>query len=222
VSGLADAFGLLPLLIHGAQLTIEVTVLSGLLGLVIGLLVALARLSAWRALRLPVSVYVEVFRGTSGLVQLFYLFYVLPLVGLRFDPFPTAVMGLGLNMGAYASEVIRGAIVSVEKDQREAAIALDMGPLLTMRRIILPQAVLPMIPPLGNLLVDLLKSSSLVSLITINELSAVGRHLVSQTGRASEVLTLVLLLYLAMGIPLVQGIKVVERRLGLTRGQNVP
>jgi polar amino acid transport system permease protein len=204
-------FDLLPPLLGGAVVTLALTFTSAGLALILALGAGLGRLSRWRAVRIVAAVYVEVFRGSSLLVQLFYFFFVLPLIGIRLPPFATGVLALGLNIGAYGSEVVRAAVQSVDPGQREAAIALNMPTGLALRRIILPQAFVAMLPPFGNLLVELLKSTSLVSLITLTELSFAGRQLVQQQGRVSEVYVLVLILYLLMAYPLTRGMRFVER-----------
>jgi len=175
-------FDLLPLLLPGLWLTVAITALAALVGLVASLIAGLARISRRRIIRLLASIYVEAFRGTSALVQLFFWFYVAPLFGLSFGPLETSVVALGLNVGAYGSEVVRGAILSVDRGQREAAIALNMTRTTTMRRIILPQAIPAMLPPFGNLLIELLKMTALVSLIGMTELAFAGRQILQTEG----------------------------------------
>src|SRR3954471_19896348 len=157
-------------LLAGAAVTLEVTLMSAVVAFIAALIAGLARLSRWKAIRVPAAFYVEVFRGTSTIVQLFYVFFVLPLFGIQFSPIATAVVVLGLNSGAYGSEVVRAAIVNVPRSQIEATVALNMTPFIAMRRVIFPQAFEAMLPPFGNLIVELLKSTSLISLITIHEL----------------------------------------------------
>jgi polar amino acid transport system permease protein len=164
-------------------------------------------------IRTIAGLYVELFRGSSLLVQIFYFFFVLPLIGIRLDPFTTGVVALGLNVGAYGSEVVRAAVLNVDPGQREAAIALNMPSGLAMRRVILPQAFVAMLPPFANLLVELLKGTSLVSLITLTEVSFAGRQLLQQQGHALEIYSLVLLIYFALAYPLTRLVRVLERRL---------
>jgi polar amino acid transport system permease protein len=206
---------MLPTLLSGAAVTLEITLLAAALGLVCSLLAGLARLSRWRLVRLVATIYVEVFRGTSTLVQLFYFFFVLPLAGIELTPFMTAVVVVGINAGAYGSEIVRAAIVNVPRSQIEAAIALNMPAALAMRRIILPQAAEAMLPPFGNLLIELMKSTSLVSLITIHELAFQGRELSRNTGRVVESYVLVLLLYFLLAFPMTRVVKWIERRVRL-------
>jgi polar amino acid transport system permease protein len=145
---------------------------------------------------------VEILRGTSLLVQLFILFYVLPAIGVRLGPVETGIVGLGLNFGAYGSEIVRGAVLAVDQGQRDAAIALNLSSFVTMRRVILPQAVVAMLPPFVNSAIELLKATALTSLITVHELASAGNVLVLNTNRTAEVLTLVLLLYFLAAYPL--------------------
>ena len=162
---------------------------SAVVALLLSFAIGLMRLSPLRLVRFVAGFYVEVIRGTSALVQLFYLFFILPVVGIRIDPFSTAVLGIGVNISAYGAEIVRAAIRDIDRGQWEAATALDMPRLLALRRIILPQALLAMLPSFGNLMVDLLKLTSLVSLITT-------------TGRPGQVWGLVLVLYFLMATPI--------------------
>jgi polar amino acid transport system permease protein len=193
---------LLPNLLRGAAVTVEVTAAASVLALVLSLPVALARLSPAWPLRLLGATYVEILRGTSALVQLFYLFFILPLFGVRLDPLPTAIIGLGLNFSAYASEIVRGAILGVDRGQWEAAAALHLSHTATLRRIVLPQAVAVMLPSLASLLIQLLKSTALVSLITLSDLTFAGQALITATGRPFVVWGLVLAFYYVLSLPL--------------------
>jgi polar amino acid transport system permease protein len=204
---------LLPPLLRGAAVTLALTVGGSAVAFVVAIAAGLARLSGRRLIRAAASTYVEVFRGSSLLVQVFYFFFVLPLVGIRLDPFTTGVVALGLNVGAYGSEVVRAAVLNVDPGQREAAIALNMSASLAMRRVILPQAFVAMLPPFANHLVELLKGTSLVSLITLTEVSFAGRQLLQQQGHALEIYSLVLLIYFAMAYPLTRLVRLLERRL---------
>lgn len=211
----------LPGLLQGAVLTIEIALLGSLLAVVMGVLAALARMYGPAPLRWLATVYVEIFRGTSALVQLFWLFFVLPQFGVTLDAFPVAVLALGLNVGAYGSEVVRGAIQSVARGQWEAATALNMSRAQMLRRIILPQAFVAMIPPWGNLFIELLKSTALVSLITLSDLAFKAQQMNQNTFKTIPIFTLVLLMYLAMSLVLTIGMRLLERRasLGLARGR---
>jgi len=210
-------FDLIPVLLQGARVTLEVTLLAAGVALVLAFVIGLARLAPFRPVRFAATVYVEILRGTSALVQLFYLFFILPLFGIRLDPMATAVVGLGMNLSAYGSEIVRAAVLNIEAGQWEAAIALSMSPGLALRRIILPQALLAMLPPFGNLLIELLKATSLVSLITLTDLTFAGSTMIASTGRAGQVWGLVLVFYLVMALPLSWLVRRLEERLSLYR-----
>ncbi|RUU12489.1 ectoine/hydroxyectoine ABC transporter permease subunit EhuC [Mesorhizobium sp. USDA-HM6] len=211
----------LPGLLQGALLTVEIAVLGSLLAVVMGVLAALARMYGPAPLRWLATVYVEIFRGTSALVQLFWLFFVLPQFGVSLDAFLVAVLALGLNVGAYGSECVRGAIQSVARGQWEAGTALNMSRGQMLRRIILPQAFIAMIPPWGNLFIELLKSTALVSLITLTDLAFKAQQMNQNTFKTIPIFTLVLLMYLAMSLVVSIGMRLLERRasLGLARGR---
>jgi len=201
-------------LLSGAAVTLQVTVLSAIVALVVAFAAGLARLSRWRAVRLATTVYVELFRGTSTIVQLYYFFFVLPLVGVILAPLETAVIVLGLNTGAYGSEVVRAAILNVPRAQVEATVALNMSRFVAMRRVIIPQAIQTMLPPFGNLLIEMMKSTALTSLITIADLAFQGRQWARNTGQVTETYVAVLLIYFLIAFPLARGVRVVERRVG--------
>jgi polar amino acid transport system permease protein len=204
-------FDLLPPLLTGALVTVGLAI-GGLLGAVlVSFAAGLARLSSRSIVRALANVFVEIFRGTSLLVQLFILFYILPLAGVTLGPVATGILGLSLNWGAYGSEIVRGAIHNVEPGQRDAATAMNMNWGIAMRVVILPQAVVAMLPSFGNLALELLKATSLTSLITITELSLSGRVLVQTTHRPTEVFTLVLLIYFVLAFPITRLVTWLER-----------
>jgi polar amino acid transport system permease protein len=213
---------LLPLLLDGALVTIQITIFAALLATMLAFLAALAKLSPWRPLRWLANIYIEIFRGTSLLVQLFWLYFVLPLppFNITMTPFTVAVAGLGLNIGAYGAEVMRGALTAVPRTQLEAAIALNIPPLHRFLDIVLPQALVYAIPPFTNLLIELLKGTSLVSLITIADLSFRANQLVQATFRSEEIFILTLLIYFLLAQLISVSMRVLERRLnrGLVRG----
>jgi polar amino acid transport system permease protein len=210
----------LPILLRGAAVTIQITAVASVVAIILAFVAGLARLSSNWAIRWLAVGYVELFRGTSLLVQLFWMFFVLPNFGIRLDPFPVAVLALGLNIGAYGSEIVRGAIVAVPGSQVEAAIALNMSPGLRMRRIIAPQALVTMLLPWGNLLIILLKSTALVSLITLQDLTFQAYNLNVLTFRTWELYSVTLILYFVMAQVIAFGVAFLYRRLsrGLTRG----
>ncbi|HEX8520123.1 MAG TPA: amino acid ABC transporter permease, partial [Pseudonocardia sp.] len=150
-----------PMLVATVEKTIPLTAISFAVGLVIALFVALARMSRIRPLAMAARAYISVIRGTPLLVQLFIVFYALPGLGLTIDPFPSAVIAFSLNVGGYAAEVVRGAILSIPRGQWEAAETIGMGYATTLRRIILPQAARTAVPPLSNTLISLVKDTSL-------------------------------------------------------------
>src|SRR5690606_36330627 len=212
---------LLPLLLEGTLVTIRITALAALLAAVLALLASLAKLSPVRLLRWIANIYIEVFRGTSLLVQLFWLFFVLPLppFNLTLSPYAVAVLGLELTIGAYGAEVMRGAFASVPRGQTEAAIALNIPPLHRFFSIVLPQALVNAIPPFTNLLIELLKGTSLVSLITLADLTFRADQLVQATFRSTEIFALALLIYFLLAQAIALSMRLLERRLSRGRAR---
>lgn len=210
----AAPFDLLPALLRGLATTIQLTILGSALALVVALVAGVARSSKNIFIRTITGFYVEVFRGTSILVQLFWIFFVLPLppFNLSLTPLQAGVMALGLNVGAYGAEVVRGAIGAIPKGQIEASIALNMSPGLMMRRVIIPQAMVRILPPFGNLLIELLKATSLVSLITLSDITFQGLALRQSVGRTTEVFLLILVIYFLLAYPLTLGVRWLERQ----------
>jgi polar amino acid transport system permease protein len=206
-----------PLLWQGLLTTLLVTVLGGALCLVVAFAAGLARLSKHWILRWPAGVFIEVFRGTSLLVQMFWLFFALPFFGIQLHPLTAAVLALGLNEGAYAAEVVRGAIASRAKGQTEACIALGMEPALRLRRIIIPQSIPAMLPPFGNVMVDLLKNTSLVSLVTVADLTFSAQMIRSTTGQTTAIFITILVMYFALSYLLTLLTSWLEKRFALDR-----
>lgn len=167
----------LPLLQAGIEFTVPLTLISFALGLVLATLTALARLSDFYPLVLAARFYVWIIRGTPLLVQLFIIFYGLPSLGILIDAFPAAVIGFTLSVGAYGSEIIRAAIVSIPKGQWEAAYSLGETRLQALRRIILPQAARVSVPPLSNSFISLVKDTSLAATVTVTELFQKGQQI---------------------------------------------
>jgi len=203
-------FDLLPQLFKGAAVTLQVTLITAGVAFVLSFVVAFARMAPWRSMRIITTVYVEVLRGTSAIVQLFYLFFILPAFGISLDAMTTAVIGLGLNLSAYGSEVVRSGLGAIGEGQHEAAKALGLSRLQTYRLVILPQALVVMLPSFGDLLIELVKATSLVSLITLTELTFSGRQMVVTTGRTFQVWGLVLVIYFAMAYPLTWLVRLAE------------
>lgn len=167
--------------VDGTLITGQQFLCSLALATVLAHLFGLLLLSSHLVVKGLAVVYVEFFRGTSLLVQLFWLFFVLPLFGITLDPFFTGFLAVGLNLGAYGAHLVRGAILSVPRGQWEAAYALSMSPAKRMRRIIIPQAVAIMLPAWGNLVIELLKSTALVALITVPDLMFEARQINNTT-----------------------------------------
>jgi polar amino acid transport system permease protein len=189
----------LPSFLDGAVTTVEIFALSSCIGAVIALVTALLRLSPFLFVRTVAATYVEIFRGTSLVVQLFWMFFVLPLFGINLDKYVTGVLALSLNLGAYGSEVVRGGVRSVPRGQYEAAIALNLSPFARMRRIILPQAIPLILPPWGNLMIETLKATALLSLITIWEVMSKAKQINHETYLAIEPFGTALVIYYILG-----------------------
>ena len=161
--------------------TLPLTAVSFTLGLALALVVALMRLSGRRLVSAVARAYVSVIRGTPLLLQLFIIFFGLPSLGITLDPWPSAIIALSLNVGGYASEAVRGAILAVPRGQWEAAMTVGMGPTTTLRRVVLPQAARIAVPPLSNTLISLVKDTSLVSVVLVTELLRKAQEIAGQT-----------------------------------------
>ncbi|MRX71502.1 ABC transporter permease subunit [Bacillus lacus] len=172
---------LLPMVKGALYNTIPLTLISFVLGLALAVLTALARISKMSFLQWIARIYVSIIRGTPLLVQLFIIFYGLPTLNISIDPFPAAVIGFSLNVGAYASEVIRAAILSIPKGQWEAGYSVGMNYVQALRRIILPQAARVSVPPLSNTFISLVKDTSLASLILVTEMFRVAQQVAART-----------------------------------------
>lgn len=181
--------------IDGALVTLLQFLLAAALAVILALVFGLMKLSANPLVKGLAVVYIEFFRGTSLLVQLFWLFYVLPLFGISFDKYTTGFIAVGLNLGAYGAELVRGAIQAVPKGQWEAAYALSLSPAKRMWRIILPQAVVNMLPPWGNLIIELLKGTALVALIAVPDLMFEARQINGSTFLSAQAFGTALILY---------------------------
>jgi polar amino acid transport system permease protein len=208
-------------LLEGAATTVQVTALAVLLGTVLALIGGVVGLSASRWARSVVRIYVELFRGVSAIILLFWVFYALPIMlNLFLSPLHAGVLALGTNMGAYGTELVRGGIQAVPRGQSEAATALNMTGWQRLRHIVLPQAVVTMLPPYGNLVIEVLKSSSLVSLIALSDLMNRAQSL-RITGSAStpEIFLGVFILYGGMAGILTLAVRAAERKVG--RGMDI-
>lgn len=176
-------------------MTIEVTVSAAVLAVAVALVAGSARSARIWPARAIATAFVEIFRGTSVLVQLYVAYFVLPYFGLALTPFAAGVLALGLNAGSYGAEIVRGGLASVPSGQREAALVLDMPAWQQFRRVILPTALVIIIRPTGNLLIDILKGSSLVSLVTLADLTYQGQVLRTDTGQTAQIFLALLAIY---------------------------
>lgn len=202
-----------PLLEGALRGTIPLTIISFAVGLVIALLVALARLSRVRVVSWLARAYISVIRGTPLLVQLFLIFYALPSLGVVIDPFPSAIIAFSLNVGGYAAETIRAAILSVPRAQWEAAATIGLSPTLTLRRVVLPQALRVSVPPLSNTFISLVKDTSLASTIMVTELLRKAQEIAAPTYEFMALYSLAAVIYwlICLVLSSVQGR--LERRL---------
>lgn len=189
---------MLPILVEGSKITIELTVISVILGSIIGIITAILKLSKNQFGVKIASLYTWLFRGTPMLFQLFFFYYALPFMGIKLSPMMAAIIGLSLNSGAYMAEIIRGGILSIDKGQFEACKALGFTYSQTMKRVVLPQTFRVIIPSVGNEFITMLKDTSLVSSITIEELFRNAQLQISATAKPVEAFCIAGCLYLLM------------------------
>ena len=214
---MADLLELFPPLLEGLVVTLQLSLGGAAVAVLAAFACGTARLSRARLLRWCAATYVETFRGTSALVQLFWAYFALPLMGIRLDAMTTGIVVLGLNAGAYGAEVVRGAVLAVPREQREAGRALNLTERQILWRILVPQALPAILPPGGNVLIELLKNTSLASLITLSEMTFQGQILRAENLRTVEIFSLLLVMYFALSLVLVYGIGVLERRVSRHR-----
>jgi polar amino acid transport system permease protein len=212
-----DTYG--ALILSGTGVTIVQFLLAAAVAIVVALAAGLGKLSRNWLIRGVAVTYIEIFRGTSLLVQLFWIFYVLPLFGITLDKFTAGFISVGLNVGSYGAEIVRGAIQAVPRGQWEAAYALSMSPAKRMRRIILPQALVLMLPPWGNLLIELLKGTALVALISVADLMFQTRQINASTFLSAQAFGTALIIYYMLArfliTPFMRWLeRVMARRLG--------
>ncbi len=207
------ALEILPTLGSALLITIQATVLGMLVAVTLGLALALLRRSRLRIVSLPTAFVIEFVRSTPLLVQMYFLFYVLPLTGVRMSPLATGITALGLHYATYCAEVYRAGIEAVPRGQWEAATALNMSRWRTAVGVVLPQAIPPVVPALGNYLVAMFKDTPLLSAITVVELLQQSKMIGSATFRYTEPLTLVGLLFLALSLAAAWGVRGLEARL---------
>lgn len=193
-----DILRFVPLLAEGLKLTLLIFLCATAVAAAFALFAGVTRFAAPTALRWPVVAVVEFFRGTSAFVQLFWCFYALPLLGVTLTPFVTSVLVLGLNVGSFGSEVVRGALEAVPKGQVEAARALNYSATNRYVHIMLPQALRIAIRPSANLMVDLLKLTPICSLVTVNELTRNAMVMRTQTGSTLATLLCIFVIYFAL------------------------
>ena len=203
----------LPILLMGAGVTIEITAFSVAIGFFIGLFVGIARISQFKILQIMAAVYADCIRGTPLLVQIFLIYFALPMaIGQRVEPFIAAVAACGINSGAYVSEIFRAGIQAIDVGQMEAGRSLGLTSWQTMRFIILPQAFKNILPPLGNEFIAMLKDSSLVSVIGFEELTRRGQLIIAQTYGSFEIWMTVAVLYLIMTMAISRIVAFLEKR----------
>ncbi|UOR13991.1 ectoine/hydroxyectoine ABC transporter permease subunit EhuC [Halobacillus amylolyticus] len=210
---MSNYIDIIPVLLEGLDITITVLIGSAIFGYLIAFLAGFGRLSKNFIIRNFTAVYIEIFRGTSLVVQLFWFFYVLPgLLGIQLSAYLIGVIVIGMNYGAYMSEVVRGSILAVSSGQTEAATALNMSRFQRMRFVILPQAIRMMLPEFGNYLIQMLKATSLVSIISLSDITYVG--LLYRDANISEgvaVFTMLLVMYFIIALPLIGLTRWLER-----------
>lgn len=207
------ALEILPTLGPALIITVQATVLGMLVAVTLGLALALLRRSRLMVVSLPTAFVIEFVRSTPLLVQMYFLFYVLPLTGVQMSPLATGIVALGLHYATYCAEVYRAGIEAVPRGQLEAARALNMSPWRTAVGVVLPQAIPPVVPALGNYLVAMFKDTPLLSAITVVELLQQSKMIGSTTFRYTEPLTLVGALFLALSLIAAWGVRGLEARL---------
>lgn len=198
-----DVLKFTPILIEGTWITIQLTLASAVVALVLSFVIGLARFSKYRTVRWLAVGYLEFFRGTSAIVQMFFMFYVLPLMGVTLSPLAAGVAACGLNLSSYGSEVVRSAVQSVARGQHEAATALNYSTYQKYRYVLVPQAIPVMIPTFGNLLIELLKLTAVASLITISDLTFMAQIIRVQTALTLEPFLVILVIYFVLASVLV-------------------
>ncbi len=211
---LTDARDFLPILGAGCAVTARLTLAALVISTVLGFVWALMRMSGTRLLRWPAVTFVTVIRGIPIIVQLFYIYFVLPDAGVQLTAFQAGAVGLGVAYSSYQAENFRSGIQAVDHGLVEAAQSLGMRPALVMRRVVLPLAIRVFLPPYGNTMIMMLKDSSIASAITVAELTKGGQLIASSTFKNMTVFSLVALLYLAMSLPLTYLTRRLEQRYG--------
>lgn len=218
-----DLRQLLVPLLRGTNVTLQLALVSTLFGGILSFAAGIGKLSANPVSRWLSIAYIEIFRGTSLLVQMFWLFFALPLIGIRLEPVTAGIVALSLNIGAYGAEVVRGAIQAVPKEQYEAAVAVNFTKRFTLWRVILPQALVEMMPPFGNLVVQNLKDTALVSLISLSDLTFRAQNYRNLTLETIPVFTATLFIYFFLALAFMAVMRLLERwiahRVGVAQGR---
>jgi polar amino acid transport system permease protein len=209
-----DAREFLPILLQGCLTTIQLTFVALVLSTVIGFLLALMRLSPYALLRAPATTFITIIRGIPIIVQLFYIYFVFPEIGITVNAFQAGAIGLGIAYSAYQAENFRAGIEAIDHGQIEAAQSIGMRYWLVLRRVIMPQAIRITLPPYGNTMIMMLKDSSIASTITVAELTRQGQLIAASTFKNMTVFTLVALLYLTMSLPLTYLAHRLEKKFG--------
>lgn len=205
----------LRLLLDGVELTVQVTALAVAWGTVVAVAMGVASLSRVGPIRWAVRAYVEVLRGVSAIILIFWVYYALPLLGLQLSSLQAGVLALGLNLSAYGAEIVRAAVQAVPRGQTEAAIAINLTTWQRLRTIVLPQALVTMLPPYGNLLIEVMKSSSLVSVIGLRDLTGQADNLRQLRAADSvDIFVTVLILYFGISLVITAVVRLIERRAG--------
>ncbi len=212
-------WGYLGLIAQGAVVTAQITLLGCALALAAAFVAGMGRISRYWPLRWLATAYIEFFRGTSIFVQLFWAYFVLPLLGVPLSPLQAGVLALGLNVGAYGAEVVRGAIQSVPREQYEACKALNLTRMQELRHIIVPQAFVLMLPTFGNNAIELLKGTAVVSLISLADMTFQAQVVRSQTGSTAIPFLTIMVVYFIYSTVISAAIRGLERR--LSRGLDV-
>ncbi|KPU45677.1 inner membrane amino-acid ABC transporter permease protein YecS [Oxobacter pfennigii] len=205
----------LPFLLQGSIMTIQLTVVTLIIGTFLGIILALLKISKIKIINLLATFYTWVFRGTPLILQLFFFYYALPILGITFSPFTAAVVGLSLNCGAYMAEIIRGGILAIDKGQFEASKALGYTYFQTMTKIVLPQTIRIILPPVGNEFIAMLKDTSLVSTIAMVELMRTATQISSATFKYTEMLFSAAVLYLVMTTLFTSAFSALEKKLAV-------
>jgi len=200
------------ILLRGAVTTVEITACSLVVAIILGIIMAIIKTSRIRTVRFLVAVYIEIFRDVPALTMLFILYFGLAYVGIKIEPFPAAVIGLGLIGGAILTEVFRSGFDALHFGQKDAALSVGMTPMMAMRYIILPQAIRITLPPVGNYAIGLLKDTAIVSAIAAPEIMFWARNLVTSTFQTTLVYVLAAMIYFCMSFPLAQVVNKLEEK----------